>query len=223
MVARNGSSALAEGPALASTSGGVTEALDAADVERGLGRGGPVNTAVAAAARQDGPVRGNATFSVTIFSDGHVDVQVASSQTDWSRLIPAIRDAVRNAKVRVPPNGRGLRVVVAVEASFRYPDGYAPPASTEVDVAAKVGPDQPTDPVSAGAPRVTVRVRGKRCQGGVTVTVGGIGASGDCSAAGVAARRSRRGSSRRIGCRGPPAHEAGRGTSANGSPTSSLR
>ena len=188
-VARTGSSALAEGPAPASTSGGVIEALDAADVERGLGRGGPVNTAVGAAARQDGPVRGNATFSVTIFSDGHVDVQVASAQTDWSRLIPAIRDAVRNAKVRVPPNGRGLRVVVAVEASVRYPDGYVPPASTEVDFAAKVGPDQPGDSVAAGAPRVTLSVRGKRCQGGVTVSVGGIGAGVDCSVAGVAARQ----------------------------------
>ncbi len=188
-VARNEGSALVEGPAPASTSGGVIEALDAADVERGLGRGGPVNSAVAAAARQDGPVRGNATFSVTIFSDGRVDVQVASAQTDWSRLIPAIREAVRSAKVRLPPSGRGLTVVVAVEASVRYPDGYAPPAATEVDVAAKVGPDQPTDTVAAGAPRVTLSVRGKRCQGGVTVTVGGIGAGADCSVAGIATRQ----------------------------------
>ena len=59
LVARNGSHALAEGPAPASTSGGVIEALDAADVERGLSRGGPGNSAVGAAARQDGPVRGD--------------------------------------------------------------------------------------------------------------------------------------------------------------------
>ena len=188
-VAPDGSHALAAAPPPASTSGGLIEALDAADVERGLGRGGPVNSAVAAAARQDGPVRGNATFSVTIFSDGHVDVQVASAQTDWSRLIPAIREAVRLSKVRLPPRSGGLKVVVAVDASVRYPDGYAPPESTEVDVTATVGPGQPSDSVAAGAPRATMSVRGKRCHGAITLTVGGVGGGVDCSLAGVAARQ----------------------------------
>jgi hypothetical protein len=177
----------AAAPAPVSTSGGVIEALDGADVARGLGRGGPIRAAVDVAARGDGPVRGSATFSVTIFSDGRVDVQVASAQTDWSRLLPAIRDAVRDAKVRMPPKGRGLNVVVAVDASVRYPDGYAPPNETEVDAHAAVGHAGATDPVAVGAPTVHLGVRGRRCSAGVTVTVGGVGAGADCSV-GVAAR-----------------------------------
>ena len=90
-----------------------------------------MRTAVELAARtENAPVRGNATFSVTVFSDGKVDVQVASNQTDWSRLIPAIVEAVRKAQIRLPPKSRGLNVVVSVEAKVKYPDGYEPPAGS---------------------------------------------------------------------------------------------
>ncbi len=180
---RNGRRAESVVPAPASTTGGLVEGLDAADVARGLGRGGPVQSAIAQAARGDGPVRGSATFSVTIFSDGRVAVEVASAQTDWSKLVEEIRSAVRSAKVRVPAKSRGLTVVVAVDASVRYPNGYEPPTNgTEIDASAKIGGAAPDAPVAAGAPRASVGVRGRRCSAGVAVTMGGLGASADCAA-----------------------------------------
>jgi hypothetical protein len=173
MLAQNGGRVAAEAPVMASKSGGLIESLDAADVARGLGRGGPVRSAIDLAARADeAPVRGNATFSVTIFSDGKVDVQVASNHTDWAKIIPAIRDAVKKLDVRLPPNSRGLNVVVAVEAKVKYPDGYEPPEKTTVTV-------EPALDVTK--PLVDVDIRGKRCSAHVAIAPGGLGAGGGCS------------------------------------------
>lgn len=180
LLAANGGRAEAEAPRAASTTGGLIETLDAADVERGLGRGGPVRTAIDLVARSaDGPVRGAATFSVTIFSDGKIDVQVASNHTDWARIIPAIREAVRNAQVRLPPNSRGLNVVVAVDAKVKYPDGYEPPPEkTTVTADTALAVDKPL---------LDLKVRGRRCSAGLAVAAGGLSVGADC-AVGQAAR-----------------------------------
>jgi hypothetical protein len=180
ILAANGGRAAAEAPATVSTTGGIVEGLDAADVARGLGRGGPVRTAIDFVARtENAPVRGSATFSVTIFSDGKIDVQVASNQTDWSQLVPAIADAVRKAQVRLPPKSRGLNVVVSLEAKVKYPDGYEPPPEkTKVTTDTALAVDKPV---------IGIHVRGKRCSGAIAITPGGVGAGGDC-AVGTAAR-----------------------------------
>ena len=178
LVASNGGRA--EAPPPASTTGGLLETLDSADVARGLGRGGPVRTAIDLAAHAaEAPVRGNATFSVTIFSDGTVNVQVASNDTDWTLIIPAIREAVRKAQVRLPPNSRGLNVVVAVDAKVKYPDGYEPPPEkTKVTADTALAVDKPW---------LDVKVRGRRCSAGLVVAAGGVGGGADC-AVGTAAR-----------------------------------
>lgn len=179
LVVANGGRAEAEAPRPASTTGGLIETLDAADVARGLGRGGPVRTAIDLAARAaDAPVRGSATFSVTIFSDGTVDVEVANHHAGWALLIPMICEAVRKAPVRLPPNSRGLNVVVAVDANVKYPNGYEPP------------PDKATvttDALAVDKPWLHVKVRGRRCSADLAVAAGGVGAAADC-AVGTAAR-----------------------------------
>lgn len=161
-----------------STTGGLVEGLDAADQAHGLARGGPVRSAVELAARGDGPVKGSATFSITVFDDGRVDVDVASNHTDWRQILPEIREAVRRAQVHVPPNSRGLNVVVAVEATVKYPDGYEPPDTTTVS--AKTALD-------VRRPWLDVSVRGRRCSAAVVVAAGGLGGGANC-AVGVAAR-----------------------------------
>jgi len=174
LVAANGGRAAAEAPpAPASTTGGLIEGLDAADVSRGLGRGGPVRTAIDLAARDaDAPLRGNATFSVTIFSDGAVDVQVAGNHTDWARLVPAIREAVRKAQVQLPPNSRGLSVVVAVDAKMKYPDGYEPPKKNTVTVQPALAVDKPW---------LDVRISGRRCSAAFAIAAGGVAGGADCA------------------------------------------
>jgi hypothetical protein len=159
-------------PKAASTSGGVVEALDTIDAARGLGRGGPMRAAVEQAARSgDAPVRGTATFTVVLFSDGKVDVRVADEQADWSRLIPVVRDALRSANVRLPPSARGLRVTVAVKATVQYPDGYQPP--DEAHVSARV---------RDGLPALDVEYHGRRCAAAATIAPGGAALGGGCSA-----------------------------------------
>lgn len=174
ILAASGGRVDAEMPSQVSTTGGLVESLDSADVDRGLGRGGPVRSAVELAARtENAPVRGSATFSVTIFSDGKIDVQVASNQTDWSHLVPAIREAVKKSQVRLHPKSRGLNVVVAVEAKVKYPDGYAPPED-----GAKV---TVTPSLDRDLPMVDIHAQGKRCWARMAVTPGGIGVGADCA------------------------------------------
>ena len=179
ILAASGGRADAESPPTVSSTGGLVESLDAADVDCGLGRGGPVRSAVEIAARtENAPVRGSATFSVTIFSDGKVDVQVASNQTDWSQLIPAIREAVKKSQVRLHRNSRGLNVVVAVEAKVKYPDGYTPPED---------GPKVTVTPsLDRDTPLLDVHAQGKRCWARMAVTPGGIAVGADCAVGGMA-------------------------------------
>jgi hypothetical protein len=159
-------------PAPASTSGGVLEALDANDVARGLGRGGPVRAAVEQAARStDAPPRGNATFTVVVFSDGKMDVRVADAQADWSRVLPLVREALKVADVKMAPKSRGLRVTVKVEAKVQYPDGYQPPDEARVSAS-----------VREGWPALDLEYRGRRCAAALTVAPGGAALGAGCSA-----------------------------------------
>ncbi len=112
------------------TPGGVAEALDAHDSAIGMGRGGPVLTALeSAAAGEDAPFEGGATFDVAIQADGHVSMALldaTSAAEGWRRIGEATGKGFDGTRVRVPPGARGWHVVVHVEAKVQYPNGLDP-------------------------------------------------------------------------------------------------
>ncbi len=84
-------------------------------------------TAVEEATRgSDDPVDGDATFGVSVFSDGAVVAQLlgaSSNSASWSRVADAVGHALDPRRMRLPPGGRGWRVVVHVEAQTKLADG----------------------------------------------------------------------------------------------------
>jgi hypothetical protein len=178
----------------ASTTGGLAEGLDAADFARGMGRGGPVRTAVEDAARSgDAPIFGTATFSVVIAADGKVSVDVASASGDrtaWEGLRPAIRTALVGKPVRIAPKTRGLRVTVHVEASEQFPGGGRPPPPSKQGAAlsGSIGKVTETkDHVDIELPSVALTYQSRKCAAGIVVSPGGVSAGGGCNP-GVAMR-----------------------------------
>lgn len=175
-----------------SGAGGIVAALDAADAERGFGRGGSVRSAVEDAARgPEASILGAATFAVSVFADGgiHVDVTAArGDRTEWERLAPAVEASLAGKKLRLPPKSNGLRVTVHVDASEQFPGGARPPKKTGV-VASGSGVKvvETKDRIDFELPSVTVGYQGRRCGAGLTVGATGIGVGGGC-AAGVAMR-----------------------------------
>ncbi len=109
-------------PAGASVTGGLAEGLVARDVELGLGRGGPVLTAVEEAARMsDDPVDGNATFGVSVFSDGAVVATLlgaSSHSASWSRVADTIGHTLRSPPHAAPSR----RPRLARRSARRGPD-----------------------------------------------------------------------------------------------------
>ena len=109
---------------------GMTEGLDAADVERGFGRAGAVVQAIEAVVRDPAaPPIGVAFFDVAIEKSGKISVSVSeatSNREDWERLTTAIAASLKTKDVRFPDQGKGLKIGVRVEAKVRYPDGRDP-------------------------------------------------------------------------------------------------
>lgn len=181
------SRARAEEGAVASQTGGLVESLDAKDVASGLGRGGPVRSAVESAARSgDAPVFGTATFSVAIRADGTVDVKLTDASRDhvgWQRLEPTIRAALATKPVRLPPKSAGLRVAVRVDASEQFPGGGRPTPDDKQGIAARAQffkIKETKEHVEIELPYVAVGVRSRACGAGVTITPGGINAGAGC-------------------------------------------
>ena len=110
-----------------STTGGVSEALAAHDVELGIGRGGAILSAAEQAARGgDAPVSGSATFDVAVHADGAVLAEVVSTDGNrdaWARVAEDLQRSVDPARIRLPPGGRGWRVVVQLDAHEQFADG----------------------------------------------------------------------------------------------------
>jgi hypothetical protein len=189
----------------------VARDLDADDVARGFGRGGPLQAAVLQAARgPDAPATGDATFEVRVHPDGTVSASILDASSDrlaWSNLSKAIVAATRARAVRMPPNGKGLAVVIQVEAKERLPDGREPKTLGTEFAATAGGITEGDGGTTIGLPFVGLAHRGKVCS--VMAGVGGpvlkiernesglpaifapIGISGGCSpenAGGVASR-----------------------------------
>jgi hypothetical protein len=103
-------------------------ALSADDVQRGLARGnallGPLHSAV----RDEGPLRGEATFRATVAADGSFgSVELLrGSAAEWSAVLSAFRQLAARKHVRLPPGAKGLRVTFSVKAKVQLPSGKAP-------------------------------------------------------------------------------------------------
>jgi hypothetical protein len=153
---------LPDGQPRGSRTGGVAEGLAEHDVELGLGRGGPILTAVESAARSgDAPADGSATFEVFVFADGAVTVRLVSADGDaggWARVGESAAHSVPPGHVRVPPGTRGWRVVLRVDATTRLADGRAvrslhgpraslEPSALQAAMEKKPGAEDPPPPV----------------------------------------------------------------------------
>jgi len=99
--------------------------LSAGDVQRGLARGNAFIGSLSAAARADGPTRGEARVSVTIGVDGSLtDVRLTlGSEADWAAVLRSFRRLALSQRGRVPPGARGLRVTFSVLAKVQRPSG----------------------------------------------------------------------------------------------------
>ncbi|MDB4942314.1 MAG: hypothetical protein JWP97_1848 [Labilithrix sp.] len=177
-----------------SSTGGLVEALDSGDVARGLGHAGPVRSAVDAAAhRAEAPTFGVATFTVSLGSDGSVQVALAGANADrpgWDALRGAIREAVEKAPKRIAVPGRGVRVTVRVEAREQFASGAAPTPDRKQGVAASgsLGAVHETkDRVDFELPSATLAYKTRSCGVGATVNPTGVSLGGGCEA-GVAMR-----------------------------------
>jgi len=98
----------------------MIQELDAQDVERGFGRGGPVVQAIETAVRDAVPSEGSATFEVTVEKSGKISIKVleaAVNRAEWERLTDAIAVLVKNKHIRFPERALGLRIAVRVVAS----------------------------------------------------------------------------------------------------------
>ncbi len=98
----------------------MTQELDAADVARGFGRGGPVIQAIETVVRDAVPSEGSATYEVSILKSGGISVRVleaALNREEWEKLTDAIAAIVKTKHIRFPESGLGLRIAVRVAAS----------------------------------------------------------------------------------------------------------
>lgn len=103
----------------------LENALAADDVQRGMARGNAFVGSLNAAARESGPVRGEATFRVTVGADGGLlsAELVRGTGADWSAALSSFRALAAQKRLRVPPGARGLRVTFSVKAKVQRPSG----------------------------------------------------------------------------------------------------
>lgn len=109
----------------------LENALAADDVQRGLARGNALVGSLSAAAREAGPVRGEAVFSVTVGADGGMlsAELVRGASSEWAAALGSFRALALKKRLRVPPGARGLRVTFSVRAKVQRPSGKEVEAS----------------------------------------------------------------------------------------------
>jgi hypothetical protein len=178
-VVNEGTDRLGAGTAV----GGLSKGLDDRDVDLGLGRGGPVLSALEAASRgMDVPVEGAATFDVAIDISGHVSValsDVSSQYAAWSRVASAAGAAVDAKRVRIPPGARGWHIVVRIDAKVQYPNGLKPKQLGN-HFEATPGEIDKDSLVMKKIPGFTISHVGKVCGVGLSVTILGPSIIGGC-------------------------------------------
>jgi hypothetical protein len=185
--------ATTEAPTGISKTGGLAEGLDAHDASIGMGRGGPVVSALEVAAASTEAPEGSATFDVAIDAGGHVSVALLSASAAsaaWTKVGAALGASLVPERVRIPPGARGWHVVAMVEAKVQYPNGTDPKklgthVEASPDLALEENKRRATieDPpiVFKKLPGVTIAHAGKVCS--VAVSLGlsfASGISGGC-------------------------------------------
>jgi len=171
------------------TNGGLTDGLDAHDRELGLGRGGPVLSAVEEAARNPGetPPEGSADYEVIVRKGGDVKVSLLNSndsRSSWEGIMKDIERGVAARTVRLPDNAAGMRFVVHIDAVVQWPDGKRPSKMGTKGIAqtGEVGSSESHPGLDfTRVPMVGVYHAGKVCSGGVVLTPGMLMAGGACS------------------------------------------
>ena len=100
-------------------------AIAADDVRHGLARGNVFLGSLNAAARDVGPVRGEAIFSVTVGSDGSLTSAeiLNGSGAEWASVMNSFRALAASKRLRVPHGAHGLRVTFSVQAKVQRPSG----------------------------------------------------------------------------------------------------
>jgi hypothetical protein len=186
--------AIPTAPARASKSGGLVESLDARDAAMGLGRGGPIEATVDAAAHDPAaPVLGSAVFSVSVLGNGKIKVDTLNASSDranWEKLAPIIENGLAGKAVRVPTSAKGIRVTVRVEASEQFPGGARPlpPEKQGLTASGSIGRvTEKKDHIDLEPPHVHLGYHGRKCGVDVVATPGAISAGGGCEV-GVAMR-----------------------------------
>jgi hypothetical protein len=181
-------------PTGASTSGGLVEGLDGQDAARGMGRSGPVLSALESATRaSDSSVLGVATFDVAVDADGRVTVHVveaSSAFADWSKIAEATRASIVPGRIRIPPGARGWHVVARLEAKEQYPNGVAPKTLGTKLVGTPAAIHETKDRVDIQLPQATLATAGKVCSLAITVGLS-PGISGGCNPENIGAHLAR--------------------------------
>ena len=100
-------------------------ALSNNDVQHGLARGNALLGSLNSAAREAGPLRGEALVRVTVGPDGSLsEVElVQGAASDWGAVLRSFRELATRKRVRVPPGSRGVRVSFSVKAKVQRPSG----------------------------------------------------------------------------------------------------
>ena len=111
-------------PAPVSSTGGLAEALEASDREKGLGPSGAVSSAVRDAASWVGaPPSGITQFAITLYQGGEVDIALADTDGNasaWTEVGERIAKALR---LRRPRLKTGVRMVVELVTKESWADG----------------------------------------------------------------------------------------------------
>jgi len=183
-----------------SKTGGLAEGLDAHDASIGLGRGGPVVSALEVAAASSEAPDGSATFDVTIDAGGHVSVALlgaSAASAAWTKVGAVAGASLDPKRIRIPPGAQGWHVVAMVDSKVQYPNGVDPKKlGTHVEASPSLALEENKrratieDPpiVFKKVPGITVAHAGKVCT--VAFSLGltfGPGISGGCDPSNIGA------------------------------------
>ncbi len=147
----------------------MREMLTASDVERGLGRAGPLVSATHLAASSPGaPEVGVTILEVESDASGTV-VSARSDERSWNDVAATVVRNMAGKPLRIRPGGRGLRARLRVVAERTLPAGSRGTTS------AGAVPDD----VPGGSKACVGQGATRRCSGGMPVGVSG--AAGDTS------------------------------------------
>jgi len=103
----------------------LDDALVNREVSRNLASGGALVGSLNSAVRQEGPVRGDALFRVTVDSLGQVGSieLLQGAPKEWSAAIAAFRSQISKKRLRVPAGAKGLDITFSVRAKVQLPSG----------------------------------------------------------------------------------------------------